>query len=316
MERDLMLAIDVGGTKLAAGVVRRDGELLSADSSPSLPNDADGLFQTLVALCHRTLERATITTADLIGIGVGSAGPMEYPAGIISPLNLATWRHRFPLRPRLEETFQLPTVVDNDAKALALGEYWKGAGQGARHFMGMVASTGVGGGIVINGRLVHGRTGNAGHVGHINVWRNGPPCGCGSRGCVEGIASGSGISRRARAAIRRGVPTVLTGDPSAEDVARAALAGDRLSQRLYHAAGTALGVGIASAAALLDLDRVVISGGVASSGPLLWDPLLAAFTRTAKLDFSRHVPILPSTLRVQASLIGAAALVFLGEVPE
>ncbi len=313
MGRELVLAIDVGGTKLAAGVVRADGTLLSAEKVPSQPrDDSEGLYQTLLALCQRVLDQAGVARAALWAVGVGAGGPMEYPAGILSTLNLPAWRQRFPLRARLQETFQLPTVVDNDAKALALGEYWKGAGQGARCFLGMVASTGVGGGIVVEGRLIHGASGNAGHVGHINVWRNGPQCGCGSRGCVEAIASGTGIARRARLAIRRGVPTSLRGAPTAVEVAEAARAGDALARQLYRDAGWALGVGIASAAALLDLDRVVISGGVASNGPLLWDPLYAALRRTARLDFTRNVQVLPSTLGVQASLIGSAALVFLG----
>jgi glucokinase len=294
--------------------VRRDGALLAEGSRLSAPrDDPEGLFGTLEGLCADVLAAAGVGVEGIWAIGVGAVGPMEYPAGVLASLNIPAWRHGFPLRARLEQHLGRPVVVDNDAKALALGEYWQGAGQGARCLLGMVVSTGVGGGLVLGGRLVHGATGNAGHVGHLVVWRGGPRCGCGARGCVEAIASGTGIARRARLAIARGVPTMLRGAPSAAEVAEAARAGDPLARRLFRDAGAALGIGIASAAALLDADRVVIAGGVATgSGALLWDPLRQVLARAACLDFTRGLAVLPSTLGPRASLVGAAALVFLG----
>src|ERR1700681_132377 len=125
---------------------------------------------------------------------------MQYPSGFVSPLNIPVWRQGFPLRARLTEAFDLPCVVDNDAKALALGERWQGAGRGSNNMLGMVVSTGVGGGIILDGQLLHGHAGNAGHIGHIIVSPGGPLCGCGARGCVEGIASGSGLTRRLNSA--------------------------------------------------------------------------------------------------------------------
>ena len=184
-----MLGLDIGGTKLAAGVISQDGRMLASERLVTPPvSSGDALFQVLEDLCRRVLKEAG---TDVIGIGVGSGGPMRYPEGIVSPLNIVSpskvplWRD-FPLRDRLAAAFDRAVVVDNDAKALALGERWQGAGRGSDNMLGMVVSTGVGGGIILGGQLLHGFAGNSGHVGHIIVWPNGPLCGCGARGCVEG----------------------------------------------------------------------------------------------------------------------------------
>ncbi|MDP8924591.1 MAG: ROK family protein, partial [Chloroflexota bacterium] len=148
-----VLALDIGGTKLAAGLVGLDGTVTLQDSAPTNGRGtAEALFADLLALCERVLAAGGVAAADLVGIGVGCGGPMLYPEGRVSPLNIPAWRG-FPLRASLEERFGRPALVDNDAKALALGEYWVGAGQGAGCLLGMVVSTGVGGGIVDGGRL-------------------------------------------------------------------------------------------------------------------------------------------------------------------
>src|SRR5215208_5355111 len=174
-----VLALDIGGTKLAAGVVRADGQTLVQDQAPTRASEtADALFDDLVTLGDRILAQAGVRPDDLEGIGVGCGGPMVYPEGRVSPLNIPAWRD-FPLRAALEARYGRPTRVDNDAKAFALGEHWLGAGQGARCLLGMVVSTGVGGGIVEGGRLIHGARGNAGHIGHVVAFPNGPHCECG-----------------------------------------------------------------------------------------------------------------------------------------
>jgi glucokinase len=233
---------------------------------------------------------------------------MLYPQGIVSPVNIHGWRE-FPLRDRLIQLFNLPTIVDNDAKALAVGERWLGAGHDSNNMLGMVVSTGVGGGVILDGRLLHGESGNSGHVGHIIVWPNGPPCGCGARGCVEGIASGSGLARRLATAKAEGQATSLPTRATAADIAAAARAGDALAQFLFRTAGEAVGRGIASAAALLDLERVVIGGSIAL---LAWDllgpPLEAELHASAQLDFTRNLKVVHAELGDQAGLFGAAQL--------
>src|SRR4051795_92164 len=208
------LALDIGGTKMAAGLVRPDGRVVGQDSiGTRTEGSGDDLFADLAGLCDRVLAAVGVTPEDLVGIGVGCGGPMLYPEGRVSPINIPLWRD-FPLRAKLQERYGRPALVDNDAKALALGEYAIGGGRGARCLLGMVVSTGVGGGIVEDGRLIHGTRGNAGHIGHVIAFRNGPPCGCGARGCVEAVASGTGLAKRARQAKRRGLLADLPPEPT------------------------------------------------------------------------------------------------------
>src|SRR5262245_33264517 len=310
----LVLAIDVGGTKMATGIVDAAGTVAGFVEVPTPAADAETIFGQLRAAIARTLDASGVPVSGLEGVGVGCGGPMRYPEGRVSPLNIPGWRD-FPLRARLEEALGRPVVVDNDAKAMALGEHWRGAGRGARCLLGMVVSTGVGGGIVVEGRLLHGARGNAGHVGHVIVAPNGPRCACGARGCLEAVASGPSIARAAGRAIARGEPSALAGVAplTAERVAAAARAGDALGQRLFTQAGRALGRGIASAAALLDLDRVVVGGGVSQVGPLLFDPLRAELARSARLDFTRDLVVVPARLGRQSGLVGAAALILHGD---
>jgi glucokinase len=305
---DNALGIDIGGTKMAAAIVDESGRILATERiNTPRSSDPDELFAALTWLCRRVVEAAA---ARVVGIGVGCGGPMEYPAGIVSPLNIPGWRS-FPLRDRLTAAFDLPCCVDNDAKALALGERWRGAGHGSDNMLGMVVSTGVGGGIILNGQLLHGFGGNAGHIGHIIVWPDGPLCGCGARGCVEGVASGTGLTRRLATAIAGGRETTLGTNATAEEIAEAARVGDPLAAELFRTAGQGVGRGIASAAALLDLELVVIGGSIAlRAWDLLGPPLLAEVADSAKLDFTRDVRVVHAELGDQAGLLGAAQLAF------
>ncbi len=187
---------------------------------------------------------------------------------------------------------------------MALGEHWRGAGRGARFVLGMVVSTGVGGGLVLDGKPYHGRTGNAGHVGHVVVELDGQPCPCGGRGCVETVASGPWMTRWARANGWAGPP-----DADAVALAEAAEDGEPVALQAFHRGAIALAAMIASVGAVCDLDLVVIGGGVAKSGPLLFDPLRAALANYAGLSFIRGLRVVPAALGGDAGLIGAAALV-------
>jgi glucokinase len=270
--------------------------------------DAKGLLDFTVTLAERALEESP-QKPDAVGIGCG--GPMIFPEGVVSPLHIPVWKD-FPLRERLQEALGMPAVLDNDAKAFALGEALFGAGRGARCMLGMVVSTGVGGGIVVNGRLHDGASGNAGHVGHIIVSARGPRCYCGSMGCLTVYASGTGLAARARRALRRGATgklANLSGEVTGRVVAEVASEGDALALRLMRDASFALARGIASAANLLDLDRVVIGGGVAQSGDLLFVPLEEELKRRACLSFSHNVEVRRAELGAEAGAVGAAALV-------
>jgi len=209
------------------------------------------------------------------------------------------------LRHRLVAAFGHPCVVDNDAKAMALGEWWLGAGRGKQHLLGMVVSTGVGGGLIVDGHLLQGGHGHAGHIGHVNVARDGVRCECGARGCVVAYASGSGIAARYRDA---------TGQQrSAAEIAELARKGDVTAERLYADAGDALGRAIASVEAMCDLELVVIGGSIALRAWDLLGPTLEASLRaSARFEFTRDIRVAQAELGERAGLLGAACLA-LGE---
>lgn len=301
-----VLAIDIGGTKLAAGVVDSDGSVLTADRALSQQpgDDAESIWNRLHRLCESALDAAG--RPDIRGIGVGCGGPMEWPQALVSPLNMTAWRG-FPLRDRLRQAYPgLPVRVHNDAIAVVVAEHWKGAGSGTTDMMGMVVSTGVGGGLVQGGHLVDGATGNAGHVGHIIVEpEDGPPCGCGGRGCVEAIARGPGLVAWAQEQGWRTNEAGITGRELAADAG----AGDVIARSAFERAGRALGIGIASAVALCDVRRVVIGGGLAQAGALLFEPLERHLRQRLRIPFGRDVEVGPASLGPDVGLVGAAAFI-------
>lgn len=295
---DLALAVDIGGTKMAAGLVDRSGTLREraqvpthsdahADTDTRTHTDAhtdtrgpEVLWRTLADLVHQ-VELRVAPDDRVVVCGVGCGGPMSPGGETVSPLNIAEWRG-FPLRARLHELTGVPTYVDNDAKALALGEGWVGAAAGRRDYIGIVVSTGVGGGIVLDGRLLEGRLGNAGHIGHVVVVPEGRRCACGGRGCLEAEASGLAIA-------------ALTGRP-------AAVAPADIVERT----GTLVGRAVASVVNLLDLPLAVVSGSVALG---FGAPFFAAAQREVDLrcglDYARGARVIAGGLGDRGPLIGA-----------
>jgi len=301
------LAIDIGGTKYAAGLVEPGGRLISwGQTATPHELDSEQLWRTLDALLTRVLAEARLDAAGLTGVGCGCGGPMEWPAGRVSPLNIPAWRG-FPLRERLAGRFAgLPVRLHNDAVCMAAGEHWRGAGRGRRTMLGMVVSTGVGGGLVLDGRLINGATGNAGHIGHVVVDPEGPPCVCGGRGCVEAIARGPALAGWAQAqGWRPGQPQV-----TARDLANDAAHGHPVALTAMKRAGRALGIAVASATHLCDLEVVAVGGGLSQAGSLLFGPLEEALRAHIGLDFARGVRVVPAALGQSAGMIGAAALLF------
>ncbi|HEY2551826.1 MAG TPA: ROK family protein [Streptosporangiaceae bacterium] len=305
-----VLAIDIGGTKLAAGLVAADGDLTNEARVPTpggADADAEQIWRALDALLDSVLLAAGIAApAGLAGVGCGSGGPMEWPSGRVSPLNIPGWR-RFPLRERLAARFAgLPVRVHNDAICLAAAEHWRGAGRGSRNMLGMVVSTGVGGGLILDGRLIAGASGNAGHIGHVVVEPDtGPRCECGGLGCLEAIARGPALAAWAQAQGWRPGQTGVT----ARDLAADAALGDPVGQVALRRAGRALGLAITSATLLCDLELISVGGGLAQAGALLFDSLHEAVAEHARLPFARGVRVVPAGLGQSAGLIGAAALI-------
>ncbi len=304
----LTLALDIGGTKIAAGLVDAAGTL--AHSATRATPDCARAERVWAMVAELIAQAMDIADGAVDAVGVGSAGPIDVRAGTVSPVNIACW-HGFPLRDRVAAMLPgLPVRLAGDAVCMALGEHWRGAGRDAQFLLGMVVSTGVGGGLVLGGVPYAGRTGNAGHVGHVVVDPDGQPCACGGRGCVETVASGPALVRWARV-------TGWSASPGAgaKELAVAAAAGEPVAVTAFRRGATALAAMIASVAAVCDLDVVVIGGGVAAAGPLLFDPLRAALADYARLDYLTGLRVLPAALGAAAGLVGAARLARLDEGP-
>lgn len=292
-----VLAVDIGGTKIAAGIVDDTGTIAHATSVPTPPLDTFGGVRDAIdaVLANHT--------GPVEAVGVASPGPVDLSTGRVSPINIPSWR-AFPLRDRLRAALDLPVELAGDGLCMALGEHWTGAGRGAHSMLGMVVSTGVGGGLVVDGRPVRGRTGNAAHVGHVVVEPvDGDPCTCGGRGCVETVASGPNLVRWAR---RQGWQAPEHAD--AAHLAAAAKAGDEIPRAAFARAGHAVALAIIATAVVCDLDLAVVGGGVAQVGTLLFDPIRETLAEHARLSFLDTLRVEPATLGGQAGLIGAAGL--------
>jgi glucokinase len=281
-----VLAVDIGGTKLAAAVVSDRGDVIRR---AQVATPTTGVWPALAQLCDEVLAG---TSVDRVGVGCG--GPMQWPSGVVQPLNIPEWREGFGLRDALAERFG-PTRVHNDAICVAIAEHWVGAGRGVTHLLGMVVSTGVGGGLILGGHLVDGASGNAGHIGHIVVEPDGPECACGGRGCLEAVARGPAIARWA-------------GTPTGADAADAARGGDEVAVAAFARAGRAVGCAVASMAAACDLELALVAGSVSRAGDLLFGPARAALALHARLDFLSGFRLEAAGLGTDAGLVGAAAL--------
>jgi glucokinase len=280
--QDLALAVDIGGTKVAVGLITRRGEIVDRTRvlvDQALP--ADALFDSLTAAIDEQVARSP---GRIVTLGVGSAGPIERDVESVSPLNIPAWRN-FPLRRALASHTGLPVFGDLDAKALAMAEGWLGAARGHDNFIAMVVSTGVGGGIVLEGRVLDGASGNAGHIGHVNVVPDGRRCACGARGCLEAEASGRAIQ-------------AITGRPPTEP-----------SYEIMQRTGRLVGRAVASVCNLLDLDLAVVGGSVALGfGATFFRSAQVELDEQAALSFSRGARIVPARLGDAGPLVGAAAV--------
>ncbi len=283
--QDVVLAVDIGGTKFAAGLVTGRGELLGR---ARVEIDRDGgphdHAQRLESIVDEMMTHAEAQALRVRCVGVGSAGPITRHVETVSPINIASWR-QFPLRQRLADSTSLPVFGDLDAKALALAEGWLGAAQGHRDFCAMTVSTGIGGGIVLDGELLDGETGNAGHIGHIIVEPGGRRCGCGAQGCLEAEASGLAIEQ-------------ITGRPPTEP-----------TYEIMQRTGTLVGRAAASICNSLDLTLVVVGGAVALGfAATFYHSAQVALDEQAKLPYSVGARITPSRLADSGPLLGAGAV--------
>ncbi len=291
--------------------------------TPATDPDPDALWSAVAGVLADLLAQASTRGLAVRGVGLSCAGPIDTRAGTVSPINITGW-HGFPLVARVRDVLDeagrggLPVLLAGDGTAMALAEQRHGAARGVGDVLGIVVSTGIGGGLVLAGKPFGGRTGNAGHIGHVVVDPQGELCTCGGVGCLETVASGPNAVRWALA---RGWAPTPTGSPSGSPagspsgsstgagLAAAARAGDPVASAAIARAGRAVGEAIAGVAATVDLAAVVVGGGFAQSGEALFGPLRAAVARHARLSFLHDLRVTPAALGTDAGVIGAAALV-------
>ncbi len=310
-----VVGIDIGGTKTLSGVVDPQGRVLGRRLMTTPQTGPEGVVQALVREVTGLLSSAGTRREDLLGLGVGAPGPLDPATGVVfEPPNLVGWRD-VPLARLLRDATGLRVFVENDANAAALGEAWVGAGAGVRDLIYITVSTGIGGGLILNGDLYHGVSGTAGEIGHMTVEPDGPVCTCGRRGHLEAVASGQAIARMAADAVRAGRPTRLSilSPPealTAEAVARAAIEGDPLARDIYARAGAYIGIAVASLVNLLNPAMVIFGGGVSKAGDLLFDPVRRVVRERAFERPAAAVRIVQAALGDHAGVIGAAAVVY------
>jgi glucokinase len=313
---DHVLALDVGGTKLAAGIVARDGTVRSRLVAPSRVEEGpDAMIARHLELGRQAVKASGVPWSDVRGVGIACGGPLDPRAGIIqSPLSLPGWDD-IPLVSIVSSALERPAVVDNDATAGALAEWWFGAGRerAVEDLVYLTISTGVGGGLILDGRVYRGSAWNAGELGHLTVDVHGRRCACGRRGCIEAYASGTNIAARAREALARGdEPSVLrdVGSVTARDVAEAAHAGDAVASRVWDETTEILGSAVANILDVFNPDLVVLGGGVTRAGAQLLDPVRRLGREWAMPPAARAGDVVLAGLGEDLGVVSAASLAF------
>jgi glucokinase len=314
-----ILGVDLGGTNIVVGAMSADGsrELAMHEIPTRAALGADAVVERIVQLLERvaaeTLAATGATREALLGVGIGSPGPLDRERGLVIFTPNLGWRD-FPLRDRVSEAVGLPATLDNDANCATLGEWWQGAARGGRNVVGLTIGTGIGGGLILDGRLYHGTSDVAGEVGHMTIDSTGRRCGCGNYGCLEAYASGPAIAERAREALAGGepsaMPALVGGDLSqltAALVYQAARDGDHLALEVVRETARLLGAGVANLLNIFNPDVVVLAGGVTQAGDALFEPMRAEVRRRAFKPAVDACRIVPGALQGKAGVVGAIA---------
>ena len=309
-----VIGVDLGATHIIVLVADLNGRVVARkdlDFAVSVgPQSGLKQIADTVRLC---MDDAGLRLEQVLALGLGVPGPVEYAQGrVIAPPIMPGW-HGVALRSHLSEDLGIPVYLDNDANLGALSEYCRGAGRDYANLAYVKVGTGIGCGLILNGQLYRGELGSAGEIGHVTIDENGPPCKCGSYGCLESMAGGPAIALRAQQAIRAGQFTALSNihpveSITARDVALAAQTGDRLAQQLFAEAGKHIGVALSSLANLLNPGLIIIGGGVAQAGDILLDPIRKTMKQRALQSVAHSTQIVQSTLGRSTSALGAVDL--------
>ncbi|MFY9611762.1 MAG: ROK family protein [Blastocatellia bacterium] len=310
------MGIDLGGTKVSAAVLDPNGRIVGrARAKTKAWRNDEEVFATIILTARQAVESASLEPSDLEALGIGAPGPLDPDSGyIIESANLRF--KNFPLGPRLGREFGVAAIVENDVNAGVYGEFNAGAGRGSRDLLGVFVGTGIGGGLIVDGKLSRGSSKNAGEVGHIIINAGGPRCCCGNRGCLEALASRVAITREVRRAIKRGRKTTLkrhlkkeTDRLSSQVLKRAYDAGDEVAVKVINRAAKAIGVGLGSLVNLMGPERIILGGGVIEAMGSSFIKRIERMTRKVAFEIcARDLKIVKAELGDDAGVIGAAMI--------
>lgn len=309
------IGVDVGGTNIKIALVDLKGEIISSNKVPTRAEMGYEYTINTMKQAIADLMKETKTNKDMIeGIGFGFPGQIDYKNGIVKNApNIPGWVD-VPIAEVIEKEFQIPTRVDNDVRCAALGELNYGAGVGCENLICITVGTGIGSGLIVNGKLVRGASNAAGELGHIKLqMTDGPLCGCGDFGCLEAFASGPAIVSMAEEYIKGGKSTkyreLANPDITPYIVSEAAKQGDAVAARIFTIIGEYIGIGLASVVNLLNPEKIIIGGGVADAGDVLLNPIKEMIQKRAMKIAASTVQIVPAKLGNNAGVIGASLLI-------
>ena len=319
VREQFIVGIDLGGTNIAAGAMPVDGTReIAMRMIPTLAEGgAAAVVDRIAALVEDVITQTRHETgadrSDFLGVGIGSPGPLDRARGVVIVTPNLGWRD-FPLRDEVSSRVNLPATLDNDANCATLGEFWCGAAKGGRNVVGLTIGTGIGGGLILDGKLYHGAADMAGEIGHTTIDSTGRRCKCGNYGCLEAYTSGPAIAERAREVLEGDEDSLLVqmvdGDVkkiTAQTVFEASKRGDRVALEVVRDTAHFLGVGVSNLLNIFNPDTFVIAGGVTQAGDLLFDPLRAEVRRRAFKPAVDSCRIVPGALPLSAGVVGAVA---------
>lgn len=314
------IGVDIGGTSVKLGLISEKGRILAKKVFQTPKNvGREEMLSLLIDHIKTLLSDARRRNVKVVGVGVGAPGPIDVEKGLVYFFpNIPGWKNT-PLKKILSSKLKLPVFVDNDANAMALGEAVYGAGRGVRNAIALTLGTGVGGGLVLDGKLFHGPYFSAAELGHIVINENGLPCGCGNRGCIETYVGNGYFTGMIRKRLANGERSILTqwikeGQTlTPELAARAAKKGDKFAKKVWEETAGHLATALAGLVNLLNPERIILGGGIAQSGPLLFRPLVRELGKKAFPIAAHSVKVMPADLGVDAGLIGAAGLALVNE---
>jgi len=311
-QKNFFVGVDLGGTFIKFGLVSSDGQIVEEHQIPTQIQDDIPQVLDRIAEQVRVFQKSHV----IQGIGIGVAGLVNPENGVLFEApNLQGWIN-VPVADELQKRTGFSIAVENDANVAALGEYAYGAGKGHPNMMMVTLGTGVGGGLILNGKLYQGAGGTAGEFGHMSLQKDGPVCGCGRRGCVEAFVGTKGILNRVQEKLERGLTSTLNKiDSSAltpKDISEAALKGDDVAVSVFREVGEYLGMGFGNVANLLNLSRIVVGGGVAQAGDLILESARSRMKEVAMTTSGKMIDVVPAILGNKAGILGAARLVMEG----